>query len=68
VTTLRATGYDVAVSSDGRDWRTIAQVLDRTTGTIDTLRFPPTRARYISVRIAASTDAQPPLLEELTAA
>ena len=67
VTILRATSYDVSVSVNGRSWRTVARVIRRTTGTIDALHFPPTTVRYVAVRITASTDAQPPMLDEITA-
>src|SRR5664279_1374649 len=67
VTILRATSYDVSVSVNGRSWRTVARVIRRTTGTIDALHFPPTTVRYVSVRITVSTDAQPPMLDEITA-
>jgi trehalose/maltose hydrolase-like predicted phosphorylase len=67
VTTLRASSYDVAVSSDGHTWHTVALVSGRVTGTVDVLQFPPIEARYVSVRIASSTGAQPPMLDELTA-
>ena len=67
VTTLRASSYGVSVSADGHTWRTVATVSGRETGTIDTLRFPPTPARYVSVRITASTGGLPPMLDELTA-
>jgi hypothetical protein len=67
VTILRATSYDVSVSVNGHSWRTVARVIGRTTGTIDALHFPPTTVRYIAVRITASTDAQPPMLDEITA-
>ncbi len=67
VITLRASSYDVAISRDGHTWRTVALVSGRTTGTIDVLHFSPTQARYVSVRISSSTDAQPPMLDELAA-
>jgi trehalose/maltose hydrolase-like predicted phosphorylase len=66
-TTLRATGYVVAVSSDGHTWQTVAQVTGHSTGTVDVLHFAPTEARYVSVRITSSTAAQPPMLDEVTA-
>jgi trehalose/maltose hydrolase-like predicted phosphorylase len=66
VITLRATSYVVAASLDGHTWHTVAQVDGRTAGTTDVLRFAPVRARYISVRITASTDTGAPKLDELT--
>ena len=64
--TLRATQYVVAASADGRSWHTVARVDGTMAGTADVLRFAPIETRYISVRIAASTDGQPPKLAELT--
>ncbi len=64
--TLRATSYVVATSTDGRSWHTVAQVDGTMAGTTDLLRFAPIEARYVSVQIAASTDALPPKLAELT--
>ncbi|HKN95857.1 MAG TPA: discoidin domain-containing protein, partial [Pseudonocardiaceae bacterium] len=66
VTTLRATDYDVAVSSNGHTWTTVAQVHGRTTGTTDTLSFPPTAARFVRVTITGATASTPPILTELT--
>ena len=66
ITTLRATSYDVTASLDGRTWHTVAQVEGRTSGTAEVLHFAPTKARYISIRIAASTGAQPPVVGELS--
>jgi hypothetical protein len=66
VTTLRATSYVIATSLDGRRWHTVAQIDGRTSGTTDVLYFVPVRARYISVRISASTGAQSPMIAELT--
>lgn len=67
VTTLRATDYVLAVSSDGRIWHTVATVTGRESGTQDVLRFTPVRARYVSLRITAAAGDTSPMLEELTA-
>jgi trehalose/maltose hydrolase-like predicted phosphorylase len=66
VTTLRASSYELLVSTDGHSWRTVATITGRTTGTIDVLHFAPTRARYIRVQISSGTGGQPPMLDELT--
>jgi trehalose/maltose hydrolase-like predicted phosphorylase len=66
VVTLRANSYSVAVSINGHTWHTVATVTGRSTGTIDILHFPATRARYVAVRITQSTDMQSPTLDELT--
>jgi hypothetical protein len=66
VQTLRASSYDLVVSANGRDWRVVASVVGRTSGTRDVLTFPPVRARYIGIRITAATNNTPPILEELT--
>jgi hypothetical protein len=65
VSTLRATSYTLAVSSDGHTWRPVASVQGRTTGTTDVLRFPPTTARYLALRITAGTGPPTPVLDEL---
>jgi len=65
VTTLRASAYTVAVSVDGRSWRTVATVSGRTTGATDVVHFPATAARYIAVHITASANTQPPEVDEL---
>ncbi|MGN6177164.1 MAG: glycosyl hydrolase family 65 protein, partial [Streptosporangiaceae bacterium] len=66
VQTLRASSYDLVVSTNGRDWTVVATVTGQTSGTHDVLTFPPARARYIGVRITAATNDTPPILEELT--
>ncbi|MBV8991319.1 MAG: discoidin domain-containing protein [Solirubrobacterales bacterium] len=66
VTTLRASDYTLQASLDGQTWQTLATVSGRTTGTLDVLRFAPTRARFVRVVITAGTGTQPPMLEELT--
>jgi trehalose/maltose hydrolase-like predicted phosphorylase len=66
VQTLRASDYDLLVSTDGHTWTTVAQVRGRSTGTEDTLTFAPTQARYVQVRVLAATDDTPPMLTELT--
>jgi trehalose/maltose hydrolase-like predicted phosphorylase len=63
--TLRATDYVVAASVDGRNWHAVAQVNGGAAGTTDVLTFPPTEARYLSVRITAGTGTSPPELDEL---
>jgi len=67
VTTLRATSYTISVSVDGTTWHVVSTVTARTRGATDVLHFPSVQARFISVRISASSDSQAPLLEELTA-
>lgn len=66
VTTLRAASYVVAASSDGRTWKTVAQVVGRSSGATDVLHFAPILARSVSVRISAAAGAQPPILDELS--
>jgi trehalose/maltose hydrolase-like predicted phosphorylase len=66
VTTLRATDYDVAVSMNGRDWTTVAQIRGRTTGTEDTVSWTPQPARFVRLTITAATANTPPILTELT--
>jgi hypothetical protein len=66
VITLRASSYDLLVSTDGINWTTAAQVRGTTTGTQDVLTFPPVRARYVQIQITAATGNTPPMLEEIT--
>jgi trehalose/maltose hydrolase-like predicted phosphorylase len=65
VATLRATSYAIQVSSDGHNWRTVATVTGRVTGTEDSVAFAPTRANYVRVQITGAVGGQPPLLDEL---
>ena len=60
----RATRYSFLVSNDGRHWRKLFTVLGQA-GTSETLQFPRQRLRYVRLQIAAATDHQPPLLQEL---
>jgi hypothetical protein len=66
VKTLRASSYDLLVSTDGTTWTTAARVRGVTTGTRDALTFPAVRARYVRVRITAATQHTPPILEQIT--
>jgi len=66
VNTLRASSYDLLVSTDGTNWTVVAQVRGDTTGTQDALTFPPVRAQYVRVQITAATHGTPPMLEEIT--
>jgi trehalose/maltose hydrolase-like predicted phosphorylase len=66
VKNLRASSYDLLVSTDGTNWTTAAQVRGATTGTRDALTFPPVRARYVRIQITAATYDIPPMLEEIT--
>jgi hypothetical protein len=66
VKTLRATSYDLLVSTDGTNWTTAAQVRGTTTGTQDVLTFRPVRAAYVRIQITAASYDTPPMLEELT--
>jgi hypothetical protein len=67
VSILRASSYDLLVSTDGTHWTVAAQVRGDTAGTRDVLTFPPVHARYVRVQIAAATHDTPPMLEEITA-
>jgi hypothetical protein len=60
----RPTRYGVAVSRNGRHWRPLAAVVGRT-GVVDRLAVPPTRARFIRIRILSAKHGQVPLLQEL---
>jgi hypothetical protein len=66
VKTLRASSYDLLVSTDGTSWTTAAQVRGKTQGTQDELTFQPVRARYVRIQITAAAYDTPPMLEEIT--
>ena len=66
VKTLRASSYDLLVSTDGTSWTTAAQVRGATAGTRDALTFAPVRARHVRIQITAATYGIPPMLEEIT--
>jgi trehalose/maltose hydrolase-like predicted phosphorylase len=66
VITLRATSYQLLTSLDGRSWRPAATVTNPS-GTTDTVRFAPRRARFVRITIAAARTTLPPMLEELSA-
>jgi trehalose/maltose hydrolase-like predicted phosphorylase len=66
VTVLRATSYVLQASGNGATWRTLSTVVGRTAGLRDELSFPAVEARYVRIRITASTGARSPLLDELT--
>ena len=66
VTTLRPVRYTIAVSVNGTTWRTVATV-SKSSGASDVVHFPSVRARFVSVRIAAASGMQLPVLDELTA-
>jgi trehalose/maltose hydrolase-like predicted phosphorylase len=62
---LRATDYEVQVSSDGRTWMTVASVHGTSTGQEDVLHFAPVRAGFVRLRLNAASNNQPPMLDEL---
>jgi hypothetical protein len=66
VLTVRASAYEVALSVNGRTWRTVATVTGRMTGTTDVVHVPAARARYVAVTITRSPVMRPPMLDELT--
>ncbi|MBV9819690.1 MAG: discoidin domain-containing protein [Solirubrobacterales bacterium] len=51
VKTLRATGYALQFSRDGRHWRTLITVRSHSPAGVDRLSFPPTLARYVRLRM-----------------
>jgi trehalose/maltose hydrolase-like predicted phosphorylase len=66
VSVVRASSYMLQVSTDGTNWQTVAEVLGKTTGVADVLRFPQTSARFVRLEITATTGTQEPMLDELT--
>ena len=65
VKTLRASSYKLQVSSDGSTWQTVASVSGQQTGTRDVLQFKPVSAKFVRIKITASTNGTPPLLQEV---
>jgi glycosyl hydrolase family 65/F5/8 type C domain-containing protein len=61
----RATRYDLLTSVDGRHWHRVVTVRFQH-GTTDTIRFTPTRVRYIRIRLVTAGRRKPPMLQELT--
>lgn len=62
---LRATDYDVAVSANRSSWTTVATVRNTSNGDRDVLHFAPIQARFVGLRLHASTASQPPMLDEI---
>ncbi len=67
VKTVRASSYVLYVSGDGRHWRKVASVSGRTGRVVDVLRFKAVKARFVKLVMTASSQPQPPMLDELTA-
>ena len=67
VTTRRASRYILQASSDGRHWRTLIAIATAVTYTQDNLRFAAVRARFLRLRITASSSKSTPLVQELSA-
>jgi hypothetical protein len=72
VRTRRATDYVVLGSRDGEHWHRLATVSGHATGTSDSLRFPPTKVRFLRLKVTAATKGlegteEPPLLQEIKA-
>ncbi len=76
---LRASSYTLQLSTNGRNWLTVANVTGVIKGTTDVLHFAPVRARYARLRLTkggqkplSKTSANPnpppttPMLMELT--
>ncbi len=58
VKTVRASDYQLQVSSNGTTWRTVARVTGVNRRVVDHLRFRTVRARY--VRLVMTKSSQPP--------
>jgi hypothetical protein len=67
VTVLRPASYTVFVSSNGRSWRRVAVVSGHTGRVLDTLHLNGVKARFVRIRVTASSSTKLPMLEELTA-
>ena len=66
VTVLLPASYSVLVSSNGRSWRRVAVVSGHSGQVLDTLHLHGVRARFVKVRITASSSQKLPMLQELT--
>jgi trehalose/maltose hydrolase-like predicted phosphorylase len=64
VVVLRPASYTVQVSSNRRRWRTVATVHGRT-GVLDTLHVKALKARFVRIRVVASSSTKLPMLDEL---
>jgi hypothetical protein len=65
VITLRPATYWLQVSADGTSWSTVATVHNTSSRTTDRLSFTPVAARFVRVKVRATSGGQPPMLEEL---
>ena len=64
VIVLRPASYTVQVSNNRRRWRTVATVHGRT-GVLDTLHVKALKARFVRIRVVASSSTKLPMLDEL---
>jgi hypothetical protein len=64
VIVLRPASYTVQVSNNRRRWRTVASVHGRT-GVLDTLHVKVLKARFVRIRVVASSSTKLPMLDEL---
>jgi trehalose/maltose hydrolase-like predicted phosphorylase len=67
VIVLRPASYSVLVSSNGRRWRRVAVLSGRAGRVVDTLHLHGVRARFVRIRVTATSTTQLPMLDELTA-
>ncbi len=66
VTVLRPASYSVLVSTNGHTWRRVAFVSGRRGAILDTLHLKAVNARFVRIRVIASSTKTLPMLEELT--
>ena len=65
VIVLRPASYTVQVSTNRRRWRTVATMHGRR-GVLDTVHLKAVKARYVRIRVTASSSTKLPMLDELT--
>jgi trehalose/maltose hydrolase-like predicted phosphorylase len=66
VTVLRPASYSVFVSGNGRSWRRVAFVSGHAGRVLDTIHIKGVKARFVRIRVTASSAKVLPMLEELT--
>jgi hypothetical protein len=66
VTVLRPASYSVLVSNNGRSWHRVAFVAGHTGRVLDTIHLKRVKARFVRIKVTASSAKVLPQLQELT--
>jgi hypothetical protein len=67
VIVLRPASYSVLVSSNGHTWRRVAVISGHAGRVLDTLHLHGVKARFVRIRVTATSATKLPMLDELTA-